>query len=67
MHEECLYEFENDINYDEDNGKVEDTYYCPLHHPKKKYIRNDDSDSDSDSEDDEGQGEGGNKAATKIS
>ncbi len=27
MHEQCLYEFENDIGYDDDAGKVEDTYY----------------------------------------
>ena len=59
MHEQCLYEFENDINYDEDNGKVRIHIIAPCITPKKN-IRNDDSDSDSDSEDDEGRGGGGN-------
>ena len=44
MHPTCLIDFEDGINYDEDDGKVEGTYYCPLHHPMKHRLVDDDED-----------------------
>jgi hypothetical protein len=52
MHEQCLYEFEHTINYNHFTGKVEDTHYCPEHHPKKHLIDSEDgSDTDACNED----------------
>jgi hypothetical protein len=64
MHEQCLYEFEEEINYDHFTGKVEDTHYCPEHHPKKHLIDGKDgSDTDACDED---VGERETQAAFKI-
>ena len=38
MHPSCVGEFEDVVNYDEWVGKVEGTYYCPMHHPWKDRI-----------------------------
>jgi hypothetical protein len=38
MHQQCVEDFERDICYDEDRGKVMDTFYCHVHHPKKDLI-----------------------------
>jgi hypothetical protein len=52
MYQQCLYEFEHAINYDHFTGKVEDTHYCPEHHPKKHLIDGEDgSDTDACNED----------------
>ena len=48
MHEQCLYDFENDIGYNTQRGKVEDTYYCPNHHPRKDDIEDDYISDDND-------------------
>jgi hypothetical protein len=38
MHQQCVEDFERDICYDEDRGKVMDTFYCHMNHPKKDLI-----------------------------
>ena len=48
MHPTCVHDFEDGINYDEDDGKVEGTYYCPLHHPMKHRLLDDSDDEDID-------------------
>ena len=51
-HEQCLYEFENDVGYDSDSGKVASKYYCPNHHPRKDALLSD-NEKDNDEDDDE--------------
>ena len=43
MHPTCLHEFEHDIDYDEDTGKVEGSHYCPMHHPMKHKLLDEDN------------------------
>lgn len=48
MHPTCVQDFEDGINYDEYDGKVDGTYYCPLHHPMKHRLLDESYDEDID-------------------
>jgi hypothetical protein len=48
MHPMCVHQFESDIQYDSDDGKEEGKHFCPMHHPMKARLEDDDDKSDSD-------------------
>ena len=48
MHEQCLFEFENEVRYERDHNGDDDEpkYYCPNHHPRREELLSEDDDGD---------------------
>ena len=48
MHEQCLCEFENEVQYERDHNGDDDEpkYYCPNHHPRREELLSEDDDGD---------------------
>ena len=44
MHEQCLFEFENEVRYERDHNGDDDEpkYYCPNHHPHREELLSED-------------------------
>ncbi len=46
MHEQCLFEFENEEQYERDPDEDEPKYYCPNHHPLREELHSEDNDDE---------------------